>query len=139
MITALIQQVALVLFLAGKDGASYLLKDRNDGPLTFIRINRWHRDGAAIHFIATVMQCGYAMQLDWRLFVIAALVRASVFNVAFNKFAQIKPRGYIGGSAFFDRVFVFIFGRYGAYRQLITFGSLAIIFVYLCYTVRFFM
>lgn len=127
-----LEQLALIICLGAKDGYSYLLKDKNDTPLTRPRINRWHRLGAAIHFIATWMQAveysSYFI-VDWNCVILAVLIRLSVFDPIFNKVGQIHPSGYIGGTARADKIFVFIFGRNGAYLKMWIFFGLTVAYI----------
>lgn len=114
-----------ILFLAGKDATSYRLKDHNRAAssLQASRINRWHRDGVALWLLITLPVAFFIS--PWQA-VYSVLIRASVWDISFNHWAGLPAR-YLGGSAWFDRLFVRIFGAYGAVRKSLAFASLLII------------
>lgn len=117
------------LLLAGKDATSYLLKDKKaEGELTNKRVNRWHRDGAAIDLLYT-----YSVSNDfgndwWQIFLISLLLRLSVYDLAFNYWAKLGM-GYIGGTAGTDKLFRKIFGDDGAVTKSIFFFAIFILFM----------
>jgi len=53
MLLAEVLLIIAILFLAGKDASSYLLKDKdnNGDELTLKRIQRWHRDGIVLYLL----------------------------------------------------------------------------------------
>src|SRR5690348_1510575 len=106
--------IVSTLFLAGKDADSYLLKDRQDNPMTSKRVRRWHSDGLAMAFLFLV-PCLFLGTWYWSA-ISALLVRLSIFDLFFNEWASL-PSTYLGGTAFADKLFVKIFGVNGAIRK----------------------
>lgn len=114
-----------ILFLAGKDATSYRLKDHNRsaGSLQSNRIKRWHRDGVALWVLVTLPVAYFVS--GW-LLLYSVLIRGAVFDLGFNKWAGLQTT-YLGGSAFWDKFFVKIFGQHGAVWKSIAFGVILII------------
>lgn len=108
------------LFLSGKDADSQQLKDKKDNALSIKRVNRWHRDGLALAILFVVPLMDRPEVGWWKTCVACLLIRLSFFDLAFNKWASLDVR-YLGGTAWTDRVFVRIFGQYGAVRKSFTF------------------
>lgn len=108
-----------ILFLAGKDATSYRLKDHNSpaSSLQDSRIKRWHRDGAALWVLVTLPVAWFIS--PW-LALYSILLRGALFDPWFNKWAGLRV-GYLGGSAWFDRLFKKVFGDYGALKKSIVF------------------
>jgi hypothetical protein len=105
-----------ILFLAGKDATSFRLKDHNAyGQLTDKRIVRWHRDGVILWLLLSLPLAYYNSQW-WLVMTYSVLIRAATFDPAFNKWAGLKIT-YLGGSAYFDRLFVRILGKNGALKK----------------------
>lgn len=117
--------LACILFLAGKDATSYRLKDHNRpaGSLQSNRIKRWHRDGVALWVLCTLPVAYFVS--GW-LILYSVLIRGAVFNPAFNRWAGLDEN-YIGGSAWFDKLSVKIFGAKGALWQSLFFIVLLIV------------
>lgn len=114
-----------ILFLAGKDATSYRLKDHNRpaGSLQSNRIKRWHRDGVALWVLCTLPVAYFVS--GWML-LYSVLIRGSVFDLGFNKWAGLDI-DFLGGSAWWDRFFVKIFGQRGAIKKSIAFIVLLVI------------
>lgn len=115
------------LFLAGKDASSYLLKDKTDNALTKKRINRWHRDGVALDVLST-LPLAYINTRDWAFVILTSvLLRLSVFDLAFNKWASLNIH-HLGSTAWFDQQFAKIFGVNGAVQKSVFFMIVLIVF-----------
>lgn len=114
-----------ILFLAGKDATSYRLKDHNRAAssLQASRINRWHRDGVCLWVLITLPVFYFIS--PWQA-VWSVLIRASVWDISFNHWAGL-PKRYLGGSAWFDRLFVKVFGTYGAVRKSLAFACILVL------------
>ena len=121
MILAEIYVLICLLFLAGKDASSYLLKDKNrpQNSLDRKRIQRWHRDGVALNALIIVPIVYLRPELYWIIFY-TALIRLAIFDLAFNKWASLDYR-YLGSTAWADKVLSKIFGKYGAVKKSIFF------------------
>ena len=138
MILIILYLIILIGFLAGKDGISYSLKDKKDNSLTKGRIKRWHRDGTilmSVGTISTFMRFSGFFHIEisplwWQIIIEAILIRTSIFDPLFNRWAQLNPT-YLGGTAWSDRLSTTIFGINGAIKKAIFFGILAIIFTLL--------
>ncbi len=118
------------LFLAGKDATSFLLKDKNTADaLDFKRIKRWHRDGVALAALFTGVLAYYSHQY-WQVPITSLLIRLAVFDIAFNKWAGLSVT-YLGSTALFDKIFIKIFGKHGAFKKSIFFVIATIIWVIL--------
>lgn len=113
------------LFLAGKDADSYQLKARQDNALSAGRINRWHRDGVVLAILYLVAPVCLLPFLAWKMCIAALLIRASVFDLAFNHWAGL-PELYLGGTAWADKLLVRIFGTSGAVKKSLTFFALLV-------------
>lgn len=116
-----------ILFLAGKDASSYLLKDHNRTANTLDnrRIDRWHRDGAALN-ILVIVPIVYLRPDLYLIILYTILIRLAIFDIAFNRWSSINYK-YIGSTALTDRIFSKIFGRYGAVRKSLFFGIILIL------------
>ena len=121
LILAQIYVLICILFLAGKDASSYLLKDQNrpSSTLDNKRINRWHRDGVALNMLIIVPIVYLAPELSW-IILYTVLIRLAVFDIAFNKWAGLNYR-FLGSTAWADNFFSSIFGKYGAVKKSIFF------------------
>lgn len=114
----------------GKDASSYLLKDTKLGPLTLIRLNRWHRDGV-IQALLSFLPCAVACYIlyGWKglglIAAGAALIRLSFYDISFNKWANLDL-GFLGTTPKADAVFIAIFGTMGAVRKAIVFTAMLI-------------
>jgi hypothetical protein len=110
-----------ILFLAGKDATSYLLKNKNtqDVSLERKRIQRWHRDGVALNALIIVPIVYLRPELYWIIFY-TVLLRLAVFDLAFNKWAKLNYK-FLGSTAWTDQFFSKIFGKYGAVKKSIFF------------------
>jgi hypothetical protein len=114
---ALIISLIFTLFLAGKDASSYLLRGMLDPyqGVTKSRLDRWHRDGVAIHAIF-VFVLAWATGLWITVPAQALLIRLGFYDIAFNKWASL-PTTYIGNTSGVDRIFLKIFGHNGAVKK----------------------
>jgi hypothetical protein len=126
IILAQIYVLVCILFLAGKDATSYLLKDKNQlGLITNSRIDRWHRDGVALNLLVIVPIVYLRPELSW-IILYTALIRLAVFDLAFNKWAGLDYR-YLGSTAWTDKMLIKIFGTNGAVKKSIFFFVLLVI------------
>lgn len=127
MIIAQIYVLICILFLAGKDASSYLLKDhiRPFSDIQKNRIERWHRDGVALNALI-VIPIVYLRPDLWFIIIYTVLIRLCVFDIAFNKWSSLNYR-YLGSTAIVDKFFVKIFGQYGAVKKSIFFLILLIL------------
>lgn len=114
-----------ILFLAGKDATSYRLKDHNRpaGSLQSNRIKRWHRDGVALWVLVTLPVAYFVS--GW-LLLFSVLIRAAVYDPAFNKWGGLDM-DFLGGSAWWDRLFVKIFGLRGALKKSMFFIAMVVL------------
>ena len=119
MILAEIYLIICVLFLAGKDASSYLLKDklRSDNTIDLNRIKRWHRDGVILNllFILPLL-----LLVKWYILIYALLIRLAIFDIAFNKWAGLNYN-FLGSTSMVDKIFVKIFGKMGAIKKSVVF------------------
>lgn len=122
--------ITCVLFLAGKDADSYLLKDRTDNALSSGRVKRWHRDGFILYILFLLPLIVWDGSDNWRTAIAVTLIRLSLFDLGFNHWAGL-PESYLGGTAWSDRLFVRIFGINGAARKSLTFLAILIILNFL--------
>lgn len=133
---ALIQQYALyfaelyltacVLFLAGKDADSYLLKDKTDNQFSIGRVKRWHADGVALFILDVILLVFWMPAIAGKIVMAGVLIRLSLFDLAFNHWASL-PITYLGGTTGSDRFFVRIFGANGAARKSLAFAAILVI------------
>lgn len=119
-----------ILWSAGHDATTHRMKGP-DNSFSGKRINRWHRDGffiALCFVIPTVVDFRHlAIYKDWYWCVAAAgLLRLSVFDIAFNKWAGMVTLFYLGGTAWADQKFMKIFGKHGAGWKCLTFFILLV-------------
>jgi hypothetical protein len=127
MLLAEIYVLVCILFLAGKDASSYLLKEK-DNPITDLerkRIQRWHRDGVALNALIIVPIVYLRPELSL-IILYTILIRLSVFDLAFNKWAGLDYK-FLGSTAWADKIFNKIFGDYGAVKKSIFFFIVLII------------
>jgi hypothetical protein len=126
MILAEIYVLVCILFLAGKDASSYLLKDHNrpQNSLDTKRIQRWHRDGVALNALVIMPIVYLRPELYW-IIPYTLLIRLAVFDIAFNKWASLDYK-YLGSTAWADKFFSKIFGQYGAVKKSIFFAIVLI-------------
>ena len=126
MIILFLYLLLLIGFLAGKDGSSYLLKNKTDDSLTSGRIKRWHRDGVILMILgtaATFVRFDQWINVTiepywWQAIILASILRVSIFDLLFNKYASLNIH-YLGGTALSDKVFVKIFGINGAVTKAV--------------------
>jgi hypothetical protein len=124
---AFVISLIFTLFLAGKDASSYLLRgmlDQYQG-VTKSRLDRWHRDGVAIHGIFTLV-LAWATGLWITIPIQALLIRLGIYDLAFNKWSSL-PVTYIGNTSMIDRFFRRIFGNNGALEKSIVFLIILIV------------
>jgi hypothetical protein len=130
MIIAEIYLLIATLFLAGKDASSYLLKSREDGPLTRDRVRRWHRDGVALFLLyiigAATTLFFYGDFKLWLVVIYSVLIRLSAFDLAFNYWAGLDIK-FLGSTSNVDKFFVKILGKYGAIKKSTIFLIILII------------
>ena len=120
MIVLEIYVLVCILFLAGKDATSYLLKDKTSiSPLNTSRISRWHRDGVALNLLIIAPIVYLRPNLYW-IVLYTLLIRLGFFDIAFNKWAGLDYR-FLGSTALTDKFFAKIFGTYGAVKKSIFF------------------
>ena len=118
------------IMLAEKDATSYLMKNAALGPLTLIRLARWHRDGIvlAILYLLPCLWIGYQSG-GWKSIALissgATLIRLAVYDIAFNKYAGLELY-YFGSTPKADGFFAKIFGSQGAVRKSLVFSALLI-------------
>lgn len=125
---AIIYLLIFKLFLAGKDASSYQLKDKSAyGELTTTRIKRWHRDGVALDVLGTLPFAYILGPAWWQVILISLLLRLSVFDIAFNKWASLNIH-YLGSTAWADRLFVKVFGINGAIKKSLFFAITIILY-----------
>ena len=120
MILAEIYLIICTLFLASKDALSYLLKDKVDTDLTKKRIAKWHRDGVIL-FLLYILAALSILVVDkaenwWLIFPYSALIRLSIFDIAFNYWAGLDPK-FLGSTSKVDQFFVKIVGQDGAIKK----------------------
>lgn len=117
IILAQIYVLVCILFLAGKDATSYLLKEKDDPDteLKLKRIQRWHRDGVALNMLIIVPIVYLAPELSW-IILYTVLIRLAVFDLAFNYWTGLNHR-FLGSTAWADRFFHKIFGEDGAVKK----------------------
>lgn len=127
MILAEIYVLVCILFLAGKDASSYLLKDKNRpaNSLDKKRIERWHRDGVALNMLV-IVPIVYLRPELWMIIIYTLLLRLAVFDIAFNKWASLDYR-FLGSTAWSDKIMAKIFGNYGAVKKSIFFLTILIL------------
>lgn len=118
--------IICVLFLAGKDADSYLLKDKTDNALTAGRVLRWHTDGLILYILYIIPLVIWDSRDWWKTLIAAALIRLTLFDLAFNDWSNL-PITYLGGTAATDKLFVRIYGLNGAVEKCLTFFGLLII------------
>lgn len=127
LILAQIYVLVCILFLAGKDASSYLLKDKIS-PVTDLqlkRIQRWHRDGVALNALV-IVPIVYLRPELYMIIPYTALIRLAVFDIAFNKWSGLDYR-YLGSTAWADKIFSKIFGKYGAVKKSLVFLAILVI------------
>jgi len=115
-----IYYLTCTLFLAGKDASSYLLKAKSDDRYASNRVKRWHRDGVALA-VLVLLPCIVIAGNKWYWIVAGALIiRTAFFDPAFNTWSSL-PIDFLGGSAWFDKLFIKIFGVHGAVPKSLVF------------------
>lgn len=121
MILAEIYVLVCILFLAGKDATSYLLKDHNRPPTDTDknRVERWHRDGVALNALIIMPIVYLRPDLYW-LILYTVLIRLAFFDLAFNKWSSLKYN-FLGSTAWSDKLMIKVFGKYGAIKKAIFF------------------
>lgn len=117
--------IVCVLFLAGKDADSYQLKDKTDNALSAGRVKRWHRDGFILYLLILLPLIVWDTRDAWKLAIAWVLIRAALFDLAFNHWASL-PVQYLGGTAWADGQFVKIFGKNGAIKKSLAFAILLV-------------
>jgi len=108
--------IIAILFLAGKDASSYLLKDKtpNNQELTLKRIQRWHRDGVALYLLYIIPLL--FLENPWLILSYALLIRLAIFDIAFNYWAELDPK-FLGSTSKVDQFFARLFGQNGAIKK----------------------
>ena len=131
MVLAELYVLVCILFLAGKDATSYLLKDKDtpDTDLQKKRIQRWHRDGVALNALVIMPIVYLRPELSW-IILYTLLIRLAVFDLAFNKWAKLDYT-YLGSTAWTDQIFSKIFGPHGAVKKSVFFAGLLILLNFL--------
>ena len=121
LVLAQIYVLICILFLAGKDATSYLLKDKDAPPssLNSNRIRRWHRDGVALN-VLIIVPIVYLRSELWMIIPYMLLIRLAVFDLAFNKWAGLNIK-CLGSTAWWDKAFSKVFGNNGAIKKSIFF------------------
>lgn len=116
MIFAEIFLIVAILFLAGKDASSYLLKDKdnNNEELTLKRIQRWHRDGVFLYILYTIPLL--FLVNPFLILAYALLIRLAIFDIAFNYWSGLDPK-FLGSTSKIDQFFVKIIGQNGAIKK----------------------
>ena len=125
IIAAEIYLIICILFLAGKDASSYLLKDklRSDNTIDLNRIKRWHRDGVILNLLYITP---LFILTQWYILIYALLIRLSFFDIAFNKWSGLNPN-FLGSTSLVDKIFIRIFGKNGAIKKSLFFFIVLII------------
>lgn len=126
LILAEIYVLICILFLAGKDASSYLLKEHNkpENQLDKKRIQRWHRDGVALNALI-IMPIVYLKPELYLIIPYTILIRLAVFDLAFNKWASLNYN-FLGSTAWTDKAMIKIFGKYGAVKKSIFFFAVLV-------------
>jgi len=114
MLLAEVFLIIAILYLAGKDATSYLLKSKVDNDLTNIRVKRWHRDGVILYLLY-IIPLVFLVKY-WLILVYALLISLAIFDIAFNYWAGLNPR-FLGSTSKIDQFFVKIFGQEGAIKK----------------------
>lgn len=117
--------IICTLFLAGKDASSYLLKEKEKDNLTEKRIQRWHRDGVILNILFVLPFIYFKLEL-FLVPIYAVLIRLSFFDIAFNKWSGLDYR-FLGSTAWIDKIFSKIFGKYGAVKKSLVFLIILIV------------
>jgi len=117
--------IVCVLFLAGKDADSYLLKAKQDDGNSATRVKRWHRDGFILNLLYILPLIVWDAKDGWKIALAAFLIRLSFFDLAFNSWSSL-PTTYLGGTAWADLQFVRVFGINGAVKKSLTFFILLV-------------
>lgn len=126
IILAQIYVLICILFLAGKDAISFLLKDQNRvNSLDSDRIERWHRDGVALNILIIVPIVYLRPELVY-IILYTLLIRLAIFDLAFNKWAGLDYK-YLGSTAWTDKIFIKMFGEYGAIKKSLFFSVILIV------------
>jgi len=113
------------LFLAHKDAMSYLLKDKSlSGEATKKIIRRWHADGVGIVAIFTIVL--YWATKTWEVVPSVLLARLTVYDLAFNKWSKLNIH-FLGSTAYWDKIFIKMFGINGAVKKSLFFGAVTVI------------
>lgn len=131
MVLAQIYVLICILFLAGKDATSYKLMEKDD-PLSELkrkRIQRWHRDGVALNALVITPIVYLRPELSW-IILYAVLLRLAVSDLAFNYWAGLNIK-YLGSTAWADKQFAKIFGKYGAVKKSVFFLALLVLLNFL--------
>lgn len=130
IILAQIYVLVCILFLAGKDATSYLLKNKDvSDNLTVSRIQRWHRDGVALNILIITPIVYLRPELSW-IILYTLLIRLSVFDLAFNKWSGLDYK-YLGSTAWSDKVMIKVFGENGAVKKSVFFLILVVLLNFL--------
>lgn len=126
IILAQIYVFICILFLAGKDATSYLLKNRDiSGSLIDSRIHRWHRDGVALNILIITPIVYLRPELSW-IILYTLLIRLCIFDLAFNKWSGLNYK-YLGSTAWSDKLMIKVFGENGAIKKSIFFFVLLVL------------
>lgn len=117
----------IILFLAGKDGGTYRMKDRSGSNeiMMLKRIKRWHRDGAFIYALVTLPLI-FFMHNYW-IILYAVIIRLVFYDPAFNYWGGLPSIKYLGSTAGSDSLSVKIFGLNGAIKKSLTFAATLVV------------
>lgn len=130
MLLFLVHNLIVLLILAEQNAASFAMF----GETKQKQQDRWHRDNVILHVTAVLPLLLHNLS-DWAWLIGGALLlRAALFDIAFNYFAKLNYH-YIGSTAGFDKIFRKIFGVYGATRKAGVFLLALLILITLYYTV----
>lgn len=116
MLFAEVLLIIAILFLAGKDASSYLLKDKtsDNQELTLKRIKRWHRDGVILYILYTIPLL--FLVNPFLILTYALLIRLAIFDIAFNYWSGLDPK-FLGSTSKVDQFFVKLLGQDGAIKK----------------------
>ena len=127
MILAEIYVLVCTLFLARKDATIYRLMSRDQLNITLRlgEIERWYRDSVALNTLIIMPIVYLAPYLSW-IILYTVLIRLAIFDIAFNSWAKLDLK-YLGSVTWTDKIFIKVFGKYGAIRKAVVLTMLLII------------
>ena len=121
--------IAIKFFLAKKDADSYNLEPHSSNLAPLSKIKIWHTDGAILDILIT-LGITISTTCYWEIPILSLLVRASIYDLVFNKYAGLSMT-YFGGTSPFDKLSKKVFGVQGAIKQSLFFSILTIAFIVL--------